>query len=233
MTIRPAIPSFRGPNYYVPDMFYAADVGMDGICRADLGVPAALDVDGILDNQSIATAGSTQTFMAAYTALMALGNGLARYGRSLIIVASGAATSTVSVEGHDYLGQPMLETFTLNGTTAVGGVKMFWSVSKVSWEATAATTIDLGWSNTRLGIPYRAVTSVIIAGSELVSHAAPTAGALLVGASATTTQTATSSDPRGYYVPNAGNLPDGVRSFALDYHVDVVYGLHGQRHFAG
>src|SRR5262249_13373196 len=127
MTIRLALPSFRGPNYYVPEMAYAQDVGLDGICRVDLGAPVALNATGILSAQSIATAGSTTTFAATYaTAMGTPAVGLARYGRNLTVVASGTATSTVTVDGQDYLGQPVRETFTLNSGTPVAGVKAFW-----------------------------------------------------------------------------------------------------------
>jgi hypothetical protein len=229
MTIRLALPTFRGPNYYVPEAAYAADVGLDGICRADLGAPLAADTNGILAAQSIAAAGSTGVLSADYTAAMGSpAVGLARYGRNITVVASGAATSAVTVEGQDYLGQPMLETFTLAGAVPVAGKKAFWSVSKVTWGLTAGTTIDVGWG-TLLGIPYRAVNTAML--NELMSGAPPTAGALVAGIATSTVQTATTGDPRGTYAPNSA--PDGTRSYVFDYYVDVVAGFYGNRHFAG
>lgn len=226
MTIRQAIPVMRGVNYYVPKLDYAVDVGLDGLCRADLGVPVALDADGILAAQSIATAGAATTFAAAYNAIA--NAGLAKYGRNVTVVGSGAATSTVTVYGLDYLGQPMAETLTLNGTTAVLGAKCFKWITRVVFGATAATTIDVGWGNA-LGIPYRATKTTL--SGELVSGASPTAGALVAGAAVTTTQTATTADPRGTYTPHSASLPDGVRTYEFVYHADVVNGLHGNRHF--
>lgn len=226
MTIRQAIPVMRGANCYVPSLFYAVDVGLDAFCRADLGAPVALDADGILDGQDIAAASNTKTFAAAYNAL--LNSGLAKYGRNVTVVASGAATSTVTVYGLDYLMQPMSEVLTLNGAVPVLGVKCFKWITQVAWGATAATTIDVGWGNA-LGIPYRATRTTL--SGELVSGAAPTAGALVAGASGTAAQTSTSADPRGTYTPHSASLPDGTRTYEFVYHTDVVNGLHGKPHF--
>lgn len=231
MTIRQALPTFRGPNYYVPELAYASDVSIDGVCRADLGAPVALDVDGILATQSIAFAGSTSTFAAAYaTAMGSPAVGLAKYGRNITVVASGAAISTVTIDGYDYLGQPVRETLTLNGNTPVPGAKMFWSVHTVTWGATAATTINVGWGD-RLGLPYRACSADLL--FELTAGAKPTAGTLVAGAASATTQTAITADPRGYYTPNQAT--DGVKTYVFDFRADVegTAGLHGARHFGG
>lgn len=222
--INSALPTFRGPNYYVPSMKYAADVSEQGLCRVELGAPVALDADGILAAQSIATAGSTSTFASTYSEAA-----MGRYGRNVTVIASGAATSTVTVNGYDYLGQPVRETLTLNGANTVNGVKTFYTITSVSFGATAATTINVGWGNA-LGLPYRAAVTSIMA--ERVSGAAPTAGAIVAGAATATTQTATTADPRGTYTPHSGSLPDGTRTYDFAYFVDVD-SLHGARHFAG
>ncbi len=224
MTIRQAIPSMRGVNYYVPNMAYAVDVGLDGLCRADLGAPIALNAAGILSAQSIATAGSQASFVAAYRNIIQAG--LAKYGRNVTVVASGAATSLVTVFGYDYLGQPMSEQFTLNGNTPVAGKKAFKWITNVTFGATSATTINVGWGDV-LGIPYRATKTTII--GELTAGASPTAGTLVAGASATAAQTATSADARGTYTPNQAT--DGTKTYEFAYHVDVVNGLHGARQF--
>jgi hypothetical protein len=222
--INSALPTFRGPNYYVPSMKLAADVSDQGLCRVELGAPVALDADGILDGQSIATAGSTSTFASTYSEAA-----MGRYGRNVTVIASGAATSTVTVNGYDYLGQPVRETLTLNGANSVVGVKTFYTITSVSWSGTSATTIDLGWGNA-LGLPYRAAVAALVA--ERVSGAAPTAGTLVVGHGAATTQTATTADPRGTYTPHASFVPDGARTYDFVYYTDVD-SLHGARHFAG
>jgi hypothetical protein len=220
----PAVPFVRGPNYFVPNMQYASDVEITGMTRADLGVFVAANATGILSAQSIATAGVTQVFAAAYNADV-----LGRYGRNITCVASGAATSTVTIRGIDYLGQAMMETMTLNGTTAVLGTKMFRQVYSVTWGATAATTINVGWGD-RLGLPYRAIDTVLQ--QELVSAAiASPAGTLVAGLGVAVVASATTTDSRGYYTPNAANVPNGVRSYVLIHHVDNVAGMHGQKAF--
>lgn len=226
MTVRQAIPFMRGVNYYVPNMAYAIEVAIsDGYARCDLGAPIAANATGILSLQSIATAGNALSYATTYT-----NDVMGRYGRNVTVVASGAATSAVTIDGFDYLGQAMTEVLTLNGATAVQGQKAFRYISNVTWAATAGTTINVGWGN-RLGLPYRATLPSIQ--NELVAGAAPTGGAgtLVAGATVGTTQTSTTVDPRGYYTPNAGNLPDGTRTFLLAYPADLVDGLHGNRHF--
>jgi hypothetical protein len=219
-----AVPFMRGINHYVPNMQYASNVDTTGAVEAHLGAPIALDADGILDNQSIAAASNTSTFASTYTDTV-----MGVYGRNVTVVASGAATSTVTIRGFDYLGQPMSETLTLNGSTPVLGVKMFRHVSNVAFGATAATTIDVGWGS-RLGLPYRAVNAVL--SKELVSGAAPTAGAIVAGPLVSTAATATSVDARGHYTPQASFLPDGVRVYQIAYFADNVNGLHGHAQFA-
>lgn len=218
-----AVPFMRGINYYVPFMQYASDVDVSGATEASLGVYVAASVNGILTARDIAAVGNTPVFTAAYN-----DNVMGRFGRNVQVAASGAATSTVTVRGFDYLGQPMTETLTLNGATAVLGNKMFRHVTNVAWGATAATTINVGWG-TRLGLPYRAVNAVLT--KELVANAVPTAGVLVAGPLQTVAATATSVDPRGHYTPHASFLPDGVRSYQIAYFVDNVNGMHGQRQF--
>ena len=55
----------------------------------------------------------------------------APYGACLSVVASGASSSVITIDGFDYLGQPVTEEVTLNGTTAVAGNKCFKYISKI------------------------------------------------------------------------------------------------------
>ena len=219
-----AIPFMRGINHYVPNMQYASNVDVTGAVEVFLGNPVAAAAAGILSAQSIAAAVNTTTFAGTYN-----DNVMGIYGRNVTVVASGAATSTVTVRGFDYLGQPMTETLTLNGATAVLGVKMFRYVTRVEAGVTAATTINVGWGD-RLGLPYRAVNTVLE--KELVSGAAPTAGALVAGPLVATAVSATTVDPRGYYTPQASFVANGTRTYQLVYAADNVTGLHGARQFA-
>lgn len=203
-------------NVHVPSMAYSADVVHNGPNEFSLGTPVTLDADGILDGHSIATAGSTTTFNALYSHSV-----MGTYGRNVTVVASGAATSTVTVKGRDYLGQPMLETFTLNGTTPVVGLKAFKQIEEVEYGATGGTTIDVGWAD-KLGLPY-AATSLL---KELQDGVAATAGTFV--ARSTATQSATSADPRGTYDPNSAC--NGTLEFSLVMMVDRD-NLHGVAHY--
>ncbi len=213
-----------GFNYYVPAMAAAADLGQLLSQRVYLGAIALTDADGILNDQSIASAGSTTTFDAAYTVTK-----MGPFGRNVIVIASGAATSTVTVKGRDYLGQPMSETLTLNGNNSVVGLKAFKYIDKVTYGATSATTIDLGWG-TRFGLPYktRAVER------ELKDSVLASAGTLAAPV-ITDPATATTGDPRGTYIPTG--TPDSTAIFEIDCVFDNYVnssgngGLHGIQHY--
>lgn len=114
------------------------------------------------------------------------------YGACLSVVASGASTSEITVIGYDYLGQPMTEKFTLNGTTDVAGNKAFKYISKISIPASTAVTITVS-RKLKLGLPFRSVKIL----SEERNGAVSTTGVLV--APTTTASTATSNDPRGVF----------------------------------
>lgn len=188
----------------------------------DFGVPGAFDVDAILAAQSIATSTGTSTFTAAYVATEAQ---MGKWGRNVTCAASGAATSLVRVYGRDYLGQPMCEHLTLDGTNTVQGVKAFRYIDYVHWDATSATTIKVGIGN-YLGIPYRCYSMV----SEIKNYAvAANAGAFVAGLSTASASNATSTDPRGLYLP-ATVVPNGVHRFEIRCTTDPSY-LYGVAHY--
>lgn len=211
----------RRYNAYVPAAGYAADVVHAGPLEVNLGAPAASAADNILNDTSIASAGSTTTLLDDQAD--------APFGRNVRVAASGAATSTVTVRGRDYLGQPMAETLTLNGTNSVVGVKAFYWIDSVAWTATSATTIDLGWG-ARFGLPYTTINVL----AEQVSGAAGTVGTVTAGVR-TDPQTATTADPRGLYTPNG--TVNGTNIFVLVCLVDNYVnssgngGLYGIAHY--
>lgn len=220
-------PEFReGHNYYVPAMAAAADLGQLKRQRVNLGAVVLTDADGILAAQSINAAVDTTTFAATYTSAK-----MGTFGRNVVVVASGAATSTVTVYGRDYLGQPMRETLTLNGTNSVTGLKAFKYIDRVVAGVTSSTTIDLGWG-TRMGLPYktRAVER------EYKDDVLAAAGTLTAPVT-TDPQTATTGDPRGTYILTG--TPDGTAIFEIDcvfsdaLNTSNNGGLHGIRHFNG
>lgn len=212
-----------GISVYVPAMKYSAELSLVHKTRVNFGAPPVADADGILAAQSIAAAGETSTFNALYTE-----DKMSPYGRTLTVVASGAATSNVTVYGEDYLGQPMAQSFTLNGTTPVVGTKAFKRITKVVFGATAGTTINVGWG-ARLGLPY--VT--IAVERELEDNVLAAAGTLTAPVF-TDPQTLTTGDPRGTYT-TTGTL-DATAVFEIDIvATDFVNaagngGLHGIKH---
>lgn len=212
----------RRINTYCPAMAYSADVNFNGETRVNFGAPAAASATSILNLQSIAAANAGFD-ISSNTAIADT------YGRNLTVVASGAATSNVTVFGWDYLGQPMNESFTLNGATPVVGVKAFRYLNYVSWGLTAGTTINLG-TGSKLGLPYKTVRAIY----EIANGVLAAAGTLVAGIT-TDPQTATTVDPRGTYVTttamNGTNIISGVFNMLNDVNTSNNGGLHGIRHF--
>src|SRR3954463_12394638 len=212
----------RRINNYVPGMQYSADVNYNGETRVNFGAPLAAVANGVANAVSIATAG--QTDLSGVAAVPEL------YGRSITVVASGAATSNVTVNGFDYLGQPVSESFTLNGATPVAGNKCFKSFVNATFGATGATTINIG-TGAKLGLPYKTLRAVYeIANGALVAAGTLQAPSLVDPATVTTT------DPRGAYTPttalNGVNIITGVFNMANDVNTANHGGLHGIQHAA-
>lgn len=213
-----------GFNYYVPSMQAGADLGQLRKQRVSFGSPPDVLATGILSAQSIAAAVDTTTFNVLYTTAK-----MGPYGRNLTVVASGAATSNVTVIGRDYLGQPMRESFTLNGTTPVVGAKAFKYIDRITAGITGGTTINVGWG-TKFGLPYK--TRAVY--REYVDQVLAAAGTLTQPV-LTDPQTTTTGDPRGLYVPTT--TPDAVKVLEIDCENDHSVnaagrgGLHGIQHF--
>lgn len=216
------VAQFRSRRYssYVPACAYAADVIHGAAYSVDFLTPIAAVAAGILSAQSIATAGSTQTFVSDTAD--------APFGRNVTVVASGAATSNVTVIGKDYLGQYMSESFTLNGTTPVVGNKAFKWVDSVTFGATGATTINVGFGS-KLGLPYR-MSNVM---EETANGAEATIGTFVAGV-LTDPQTTTTGDPRGTYTPSTTlNGSNRILARFLPYNIlnaNGNGGLHGIAH---
>lgn len=224
---RPRDNFHEGFNYYVPAMQAGGELGQRLRMRVSLGAPPNVDADGILDGADNETVGDLTTLNVLWTSAK-----MGPFGRNVTVVASGAATSVVIVIGRDYLGQPMRESLTLNGTTPVVGLKAFKYIDKVNIPVgTASTTIDLGWG-TRFGLPYktRAVER------EYTDQALASAGTLTAPV-ITDPATATTGDPRGTYIPTT--TPDAAKVLEADCVFDNSVnaagngGLHGIRHYAG
>ncbi len=208
-------------NQRVPVMSYDAQIQQGGHIYVEFGAPNAASTTAIVTAQDMTTAGTLTTFAGTYTPNLEAMMG--RYGRALQVAGSGATTGTVQVKGRDYLGQSMVEQFTLNGTTPVLGQKCFRYVDAITYTATAGINLLVGTQN-RLGVPYRVQTTAIT--NELLNGSTTAAGALVVGSTAV--QTATTADPRGYYTPSTA--PNGSNTYTLLYFADQT-NLHGNQHF--
>lgn len=212
----------RRLSEYVPGMQYVADVNVGGDMRISFGAPALAVAAAILSAQSINTAGSTTTLLLSTLD--------APYGRNLTYVASGAATSTVTVDGYDYLNQPMTETITLNGSTPVVGLKMFKYLRQVTWGLTAATTINVGFG-ANVGLPYKAIK---VWTEE--SDSTPAAAGTLINPVLTDPATATTGEPRGAYTSttafNGVKVITATFAFANDVNAAGNGGYHGIAHFS-
>lgn len=234
----------RRMNAYVPAMAYSADVIHGGPHEVRFGPVANGMANNILNGLSIAAAGESTTFLQDNTdpplPLSAFPVGHPHqsefpygpgFGRCLSMVASGTASVVVNVYGTDYLGQPMMEAFTLNGTTPVVGNKAFKYIDRVQWPVGAAVTINLG-TNNKLGLPY-ATENVLTEQSNFQRVASVGTFQL----HHLQDQTATTNDPRGAYTPTT--TLNGSNFISIDI---VPYnslnnagngGLFGLRHFGG
>jgi hypothetical protein len=213
----------RRINAYVPGMMYSSDVNYNGATRVSFGAPAVANPTAIVNAVSIAVANTTDLTAAAAAP--------ETYGRNVTYVASGASTATITLNGWDYLGQPVRETIILNGTTPVIGKKAFKSFLNWTNTVTGATTASIGWGAT-LGLPYRAVRC-----AYEVANGALAAAGTLIAAVLTDPQTAVTGDPRGTYTPTTAfdgtTIISAVFDFVNDVNTSGNGGLLGIRHFAG
>ena len=131
----------------------------------------------------------------------------APFGACLSVVASGASTSKITIDGFDYLGQPVTEEVTLNGTTAVAGNKCFKYISKISIPASTAVTVSIT-RKLKLGLPFRTIKIL----SEERDGVVSSTGVLV--APTTSASTATSNDPRGTF---------NLTTYAAAAHIVAVF----------
>jgi len=220
-------PSFfpRRLSQYVPAMQYASDVNMSGDTRVSFGAPAIASATFLLSARDV-SAGATIQASSLLTDTM-----VEPWGRCLQVVLSGAGTGTITIDGWDYLGQPMSENIALNGATPVVGVKAFKYIRQVTWPTVGAVTMNLG-NHDKLGLPYKCIKCL----SEEFAGAIVSTLGVLVTASLTDPATATTTDTRGTYDPqstlNGTSTLTASFLFANDVNASNNGGLHGIAHFA-
>jgi hypothetical protein len=211
-------------------MQYSADVNYNGGTRVDFGIPLAAGTTNISTGGSVAAAGSIDL-----SSVVELPD---PYGRTIVVALSGAGTGTLTINGYDYLGQPISEAFTLAGATPVVGVKAFKSFRNASFPVVGAVTLNVG-TGAKLGLPYKALRVQFETANGVF-----TAAGTLTAPVLTDPATAVSGDPRGTYTPTT--TPNGVitagviTGTAITAVFDMVNdvnaagngGLHGIQQFA-
>jgi len=211
----------RRINTYVPAMAYSADVNYNGETRVNFGAPAAAATNDILSATNIGTL--TQIDLSGVAAIAA------PYGRNISVNLNAAGVIAVVVNGWDYLGQPIAESFTTAGATPVVGNKAFKSFSNATFPATAVQlSINSG---SKLGLPYKSIRAVYeVANGVLAAAGTLQAPSLVDPATATTT------DPRGMYTPttalNGANIISAAFNMLNDVNTSNNGGLHGIRQAA-
>ena len=211
----------RRINTYVPAMAYSADVNYNGETRVNFGAPAAPVTTAVLNAGAMTGVTSIDLSGAAVIP--------EAYGRCIQVAASGANATAVTINGWDYLGQPIAETLTLNGATPVIGNKAFKSFGNVAITA-AATTLSIG-TGLKLGLPYKSIRCVY----EIANGALAAAGTLQAP-SVVDPATATTTDPRGLYTTtttmNGANIISAAFNMLNDVNTSNNGGLHGIRQAA-
>ena len=210
-------------NEYVAAMQYSADVNYNGATRVSFGTPAAANATLVANGSSIAVATSFD--------LTSIAQFPETYGRNAVVVASGAATSIVVLNGWDYLGQPISEQITLAGTTPVVGSKAFKTFRSLTVQTvTAATTVNVG-SGAKFGLPFKAIRCQFETANGVLAAAGTLQAASLVDPA-----TATTTDPRGMYTPtttpNGTTAIDATFDFVNDVNAAGRGGLMGLPQFA-
>jgi hypothetical protein len=175
-----------------------------GIYELLLGAPDTADVDGLISAFTGAAAD-----IALNGALTSGGIGTFDVPRNIVVDSGGADTAVLTFTGRDEFGATVVESITLNGTTAVQGKKAFKYIDDVSASAAIANGAFAGPGDI-LGLPFFLPSTGHVL-REMANGAAPTAGTLVAGV--TTAATATTGDVRGTYDPNSAC--DGDIFFSL------------------
>jgi hypothetical protein len=124
---------------------------------------------------------------------------------------AGDTTQTVTITGTDYWNQAQTETITMNGTTAVAGLKAFKTITQVAVSAALAGNLTVG-STDVFGLPYRITDAGYIIRVGWAGALAEDAGTF-VAADTTSPATATTGDVRGTYDPSSA--ADGSRRLVM------------------
>ena len=194
-----------GINQYVPALQGLADHAWEYNYLFDFQQPQAAAANNILNAAAVGktfTIGGTDALTPTGDVDSAGVIG-ARWGREVVIFASGAGTNNVTINGYDYLGQKVTKTKALNGATPVPFGVAIKRVESIVIASGGAITVSVGTTNA-LGVPYRINTIE----REMSDGVGQTTGTVVAG-TLTDPATAGTGDPRGLYTPTT--TPDGIK----------------------
>lgn len=182
------------------------------ISKVSLGSPVALSAAGIAAAQAVAAAGNL-TIAGALASGGAVTNGSAR-GVQAVSTNVGDTTQTVTFYGTDVYSTPLVETITLNGTTAVSGKKAFKTITRVAVSAACAGNVSAGTTDV-LGLPYRLFSKSDLLSTWFNQIAEATLPTIVLGDS--NAATATTGDVRGTVDLNSACNGSAVSVYMVAY----------------
>lgn len=136
---------------------------------------------------------------------------------------AGDTTQVVTVTGTDIAGEPLVEDITLDGTTAVPGLKAFKTVTAISVDVILAGNLTVGTTDV-LGLDVRFLNIFDRLHTLIASTGAADAGTM-IPADQTSPVTNTTGDRRGTYDPAVAL--DGVEDIVLYYVGDLTADGYG------
>ena len=197
-TISHASDLYSGDAQYNAANSSKRGIPMSQLLKVSLGTPIVADPDGICASQAVAGAAD----LTIDGALASGGAVTLDVPRTLVVDADGAATAVLTITGTDAYGEALVENITLNGTTAVVGLKAFKTITTVASSAATTGNVFVGTEDT-LGLPYRVdAGGLVMAWTD--STLDLTSSAVLgtfVPAVTTDPATAITGDVRGTYNP--------------------------------
>lgn len=179
------------------------------VVEINFGAPATLDADGICESQNRTGAGVLLVNGALSNGDLATSVATLDVPRNVIADSGGADTAVITVTGTDEYGNVVVESITLNGTTAVAGKKAFKTITGVSSDGTISNGFFLGTGDV-LGLPVFLANSIHVL-YDTEDGATVTDGTYVAGV--LTKPTATTGDVRGTYDPNSAC--DGAKNFTV------------------
>lgn len=162
--------------------------------------PAAASATAILNASSMNAGGTVTTFV-----------GQPDMARKLTLVASGATTANVTINGTGVRNEVISETIALNGTTPVTTLRAFKTVTSIVLPTVSSTTLSVGTS-AALGLSRKMAQDTYILG---------TAAGVYEVTRATITYDGTSVSKNTVTFNTA---PNGSRTFTAAYISTELYG---------